>query len=231
MFDKFFKRSAASAPNGADSAMNTTHTQSRWVVLDTETTGLSLWRDRLISIAAVAIHVEPELRSARIRMADSFEAVIKPPEVTRAKLTRPNDKRSKENILIHHIGVHAQTVGEDQAAALERFKTWIGSAPLFAFHAPFDQSMVNKAYKKVSLTIPQNPWIDVALLANWVARDALHLSLDDRMKQFGLQCMSRHQAAGDTLVTAEMLLKMLPALRRKVSDVKGLADLARDQIA
>lgn len=221
MFDKLFGRSTAATSGASETALADVQALTRWVVLDTETTGLSLWRDRLISIAAVAIHLEPGLQSARIRVRDSFEAVVKPPKI----------KHSKENILIHHIGVQAQTVGEDQADVLKRFSDWIGESPLFAFHAPFDQSMVNNAYKKVALPLPQNRWIDVAPLVNWVARDAFHLSLDDRMTQFGLQCISRHQAAGDTFVTAELLLKLLPELRREVSDVIGLAQLARNQTA
>jgi DNA polymerase-3 subunit epsilon len=80
----------------------------------------------------------------------------------------------------------------------------------------------------VSLTVPQNRWIDVAPLVNWVSRDTKHVSLDDRMAQFGLQCIARHQASGDTFVTAELLLMLLPALRGSVSDAAGLARLARD---
>jgi len=219
MLDRFFHRSKiGSEPSSRASSAADTQAL-RWVVLDTETTGLSLWRDRLISIAAVAVHLEPGLKAGRIRVQDSFEAVIRPQKI----------KHSKDNILIHHIGVGAQTNGEEQAAVLQAFSDWLADAPIFAFHAPFDKSMVLNAYKKVSLTAPTNPWIDVAPLANWVARDSFRVSLDDRMTQFGLQCIVRHQAAGDTFVTAELLLKMLPALRREVTDLKGVVRMARDQ--
>lgn len=192
----------------------------RWVVLDTETTGLSLWRDRLIAIAAVAVHLEPGLKAGRISIGDSFEAVIRPAKI----------KHAKDNILIHHIGVGAQSHGEEQPQVLQAFAEWIGDSPLFAFHAPFDKSMVLSAYKKVSMTPPTNPWIDVAPLANWVSRDAFRMSLDERMAQFGLQCIVRHQAAGDTFVTAELLLKLLPVLRREATDITGIARLAREQV-
>lgn len=219
MFDKLFRKNKARA-DGA--VVQTAVTQAeRWIVLDTETTGLSLWRDRLISIAAVAIHLESDLKVARIRVQDSFEAVIRPEKM----------KHNKDNILIHHIGVGAQMAGDEQCQALQRFTDWIGDAPLFAFHAPFDKAMVLNAYKKVSLALPSNQWVDVAPLANWVARDSRHVSLDERIHLFGLQCIARHQAAGDTFVTAELLLKMLPALRHKANDLKGIIRLAREQVS
>jgi DNA polymerase-3 subunit epsilon len=218
MFDNFFHKTKA---NTDASVMTSSATQAeRWIVLDTETTGLSLWRDRLISIAAVAIHLQSDLKSARIRIEDSFEAVIRPAKI----------KHAKDNILIHHIGVGAQSAGDEQRQVLQAFSDWIGDAPLFAFHAPFDKSMVLSAYKKVSLALPSNQWVDVAPLANWVARDSRRVSLDERMNQFGLQCIARHQAAGDTFVTAELLLKMLPMLRHKACDLRGIIRLAREMV-
>jgi DNA polymerase-3 subunit epsilon len=218
MFDNFFHKNSAE-PFESASASAVAQAQ-RWIVLDTETTGLSLWRDRLISIAAVAIHLESDLKVARIRVQDSFEAVIRTAKI----------KHAKDNILIHHIGVGEQTAGEEQRQVLQAFTDWIGNAPLFAFHAPFDKSMVLSAYKKVSLALPSNQWVDVAPLANWVARDSCRVSLDDRVTEFGLQCIARHQAAGDTFVTAELLLKMLPALRQHAIDLKGIIRLAREQV-
>lgn len=219
MFDKLFRKNE---PNADAAVAQTAVTRAeRWIVLDTETTGLSLWRDRLISIAAVAIHLESDLKVARIRVQDSFEAVIRPEKM----------KHNKDNILIHHIGVGAQTAGDEQSQTLQWFTDWIGDAPLFAFHAPFDKAMVLNAYKKVSLALPSNQWVDVAPLANWVARDSRQVSLDERIHQFGLQCIARHQAAGDTFVTAELLLKMLPALRHKANDLKGIIRLARAQVS
>lgn len=219
MFDKIFQKNKA-LPIVASGDTSTAAKHLRWIVLDTETTGLSLWRDRLISIAAVAVYLEPGLTGGRICIRDSFEAVIRPPKI----------KHDKDNILIHHIGVGAQTNGQPQTEVLQAFADWIGDSPLFAFHALFDKSMVLNAFKKVTLMAPPNQWVDVAPLANWVAGDSKPMSLDDRMDQFGLQCIARHQAAGDTFVTAELLLKMLPALRRKATDLKGIVRLARLQV-
>ncbi len=218
MFDKLIPKRLKGLGSDTGGVAFDASLPMRWVVLDTETTGLSVWRDQLISIAAIALHVEPGLTSGRICIRDRFEAIIRLPKI----------KHDKRNILIHHIGVQAQMVGEDQAAVLSRLSAWIGDAPLFAFHADFDQVMITRAYKKVALAVPRNRWIDVAPLVNWVVRDMRHLSLDDRMAQFGLTCLARHQASGDTFVTAELLLMLLPTLRGSVSDAAGVARLARE---
>jgi DNA polymerase-3 subunit epsilon len=211
MFGRLFGRSASDVKTPATEPL-------RWVVLDTETTGLDLWRDKLISIAATAIYLEPGLMQARIQVQDSFEAVIR----------QDKPKHTKENILIHHIGIAAQSNGDEQAGVLAQFATWIADAPLFAFHAPFDQSMVLSAFKKSGLPAPKNPWVDVAPLVAEVRRDRHPVALDERLSQFGLACFARHQAAADTFVTAELLLRILPALRLKAKTYAELEKLALD---
>jgi hypothetical protein len=106
--------------------------QHRWVVLDVETSGLDPRRDRLLAIAAVCIHLN-EGQSLKIDIFDSFEAVLK------------QDLASdKDNILLHGIGAQAQMMGENPQQVLRNFERWVGDAPLFAFHAAFDESMIQR---------------------------------------------------------------------------------------
>ena len=191
----------------------------RWIVLDTETTGLSLWRDRLISIAAVAVTCEPGFMRPRIVLGDRFEAVIQQEKPT----------HRKSNILIHHIGVQAQRDAENGKQVMQRFARWVGDAPLLAFHAPFDRAMIAKAYKKFDLSEPANPWVDVAAMASCARRDTFAASLDDRLQEFGLACFERHQASADMFATAELLLRLLPILRQQVQDFRGLRRICADQ--
>ena len=212
MFDKLFARSSARSLPAVSSR--------RWVVLDTETSGLSLWRDRVISIAAVALNVEPDLSVARIELGDSFEAVIR----------QDKPKSAKQNILIHHIGVDAQSHGDDEPTVLKAFAQWAGDAPLFAYHAPFDKAMLSSAYKKSSLAPLPNPWTDVQPLANWALRQTHMLGLDECMELFGLSCIARHQAAADTFLTAELLLKLLPLIRQTATSYEALQRLAQQNV-
>jgi DNA polymerase-3 subunit epsilon len=191
----------------------------RWVMLDTETTGLNAWLDDVISIAAVGIHLEPGFKCPRIVFADSFEVIIKPEKV---KLKRPN-------VLIHHIGVGAQEGGYDHREALELFRAWVGDAPLLAFMAPFDQAMLKRSYKKAGLPPLANEWLDVEPLAGWVAKDTYRYALDERIEQFGLECVARHTAAADTFVTAELLLKLLPRITPTADTWAKIKQLGRDR--
>ncbi len=55
-------------------------------------------------------------------------------------------------------------------------------------------------------------------------------ALDDWLDHFGIDCAVRHQAAADTLATAELLLRLWPAARAAhCASFNGLSELARQQ--
>jgi DNA polymerase-3 subunit epsilon len=62
-----------------------------------------------------------------------------------------------------------------------------------------------------------------------VAQDTYLYALDERIEQFGLQCVARHTAAADTFVTAELLLKLLPRITPTANTWAQLKQLARDR--
>lgn len=175
----------------------------RWVVLDVESSGLDARRDRLIAIAALAVRTGGE-RPA-IGLGDSFEAVLRQPE--------PAVPADKANILLHGIGQGAQQAGLPPEEALQAFAAFAGASPLLAFHAPFDRTLIERACRAVGLPRPANPWLDLEPLAAVLNPQVRARSLDEWMAHFGIRCLQRHQAAADTLATAELLLKLWPALR------------------
>ncbi|MCM0029189.1 MAG: 3'-5' exonuclease, partial [Polynucleobacter sp.] len=103
----------------------------RWIVLDVETSGLNPHSDRLLAIAAVALDVSPDFERIAIVIGDSYEAVLK-----------QDLPSSKDNILVHHIGVQAQADGRPPIEVLEEFRAWLGDCPLLAFHSAFDEAML-----------------------------------------------------------------------------------------
>ena len=212
MFDRLFRR------KGQGSAAAELTEPLRWVVLDTETTGLNVKHDRLLSIAAVGVHLQPGLKAAKIQVADSFDALI----------GQDSPKASKQNILIHHIGVGAQGQGDRLTDVLEAFSRWVGDAPLFAYHAEFDAAIIKNAFKQAGLPPLSNPWVDVAPLTNAVFRDIANTALDERIARLGLQCIARHDAMGDTFVTAELLLRLLPTLRAQAQSYADIERVAVD---
>ena len=192
--------------------------KSRWIVLDVETTGLDMHHDQLLAIAAIAVHFDGGM--PRIALADSFESV----------LFHRSASTDKDNILLHGIGVGAQRDGAPPAQVLAAFEQWTARAPLVAYHAAFDQTMIGRAAKAHLGHGLRNPWLDLAPVAAGLCPDIGAQALDDWLEHFGITCAVRHQAAADTLATAELLLRLWPLARaQRSADFAALQRLARSQ--
>lgn len=190
--------------------------EQRWIMLDVETTGLDPRSDRLLAIAAVALRLFPATGRLELSVGDSFEVVL--------RQEQPSDKK---NILIHHIGVQAQSDGCAPEEALEQFRSWVGQAPLLAFHAAFDAAMIERAFRRYQLAPLANEWLDIEPIARVVGGNPQARALDDWLEHFGIECAVRHQAAADAFATAELLLRLWPAARKEASSWSQLRKLAR----
>ncbi|HNW03752.1 MAG TPA: 3'-5' exonuclease, partial [Burkholderiaceae bacterium] len=177
--------------------------------------GLNVTSDRLLAIAAIAVHTDG--KNLRIALGDSFEVVLR------------NDVRvaDKSNILLHGIGVGAQRHGVEPSAALLDFERYIGKSPLIAFHAAFDQAMILRGFDAAVGRRPPNVWMDLEPLAAVLHPKVKARSLDEWMAQMNITCAVRHQAAADTLATAELLLKLWPAALRELRGDAGFAAVKR----
>jgi DNA polymerase-3 subunit epsilon len=192
----------------------------RWVVLDVETTGLDLLEDELLAIAAVGVHLGGDRAAPHIVLHDSFEAVLQ----------RESVVTDKDNILLHGIGVGAQRTGRPPREVLEAFERWAGDAPLLAFHAAFDQTMIGRAMTQHLSRTLANRWLDLAPVASALHPGVGAHALDDWLEHFHIECAVRHQAAADTLATAELLLRLWPAARaNRCASFAGLRELTRQQ--
>ena len=174
----------------------------RWVVLDVESSGLDPRHDRLLAIAAIAMRIDG--RRALIDLGDSFEVVLQQPQEGKAP--------DRQNILLHGIGVGAQRAGVAPRQALQSFAAYAKSSPLIAFHAAFDRALIERACRDEHLALPAGGWLDLEPLAAVLQPQVKARSLDEWMQALDIRCAVRHQAAADTLATAELLLKLWPAL-------------------
>ena len=171
--------------------------ESRYVVVDVESSGLNTTRDRLIAIGAVAV------TQGCIQLNDSLEIVLQQTQAS-----------EKDNILIHGIGGTVQREGTPPADALLTFLEYLGKDPLIAFHVAFDQAMINRAFKQFLGLKFEHAWADLAYIA-----PALHpriarstRALDDWMSLFEIGNYARHNALADALATAELFLALQPKL-------------------
>ena len=176
---------------GRDTAPNLA---GRWVVVDTETSGLDPEHDRLLAIGAVAVDDDG------ILLDDSFEIVL-----------QGDRSGDAANIVVHGIGHGAQAAGVPVRGALEAFREWAADAPRVGFHTDFDRAVLRVAYAGAGLPADDRPWLDLAPLAGALVPEAYRYggrSLDDWLAAFGIECTIRHNAASDALATAELLLRL-----------------------
>ena len=172
---------------------------SRYVVVDVETTGLNLRKDSLISIGAVAVV------NGRIELADSFSVVL-----------QQHESSTKENILIHGISGSVQREGSAPVDALLNFIEYLGKSPLVAFHVFFDETMINRAMSQYLGLSFKHPWLDLAyvLPALYPRLAHSHHSLDAWSSEFNIHNEERHNALADALVTAQLMLISMAQIRR-----------------
>jgi len=183
----------------------------RWVVVDTETSGLDPMRDRLLAVGAVAVDDDG------IVVDDSFEVVL-----------RSTPSGDPENIVVHGIGHGAQAGGVAPVEALTEFSAWTAGAPRVGFHADFDRAVLGAAFDQAGIPRDDSPWLDLAPLAAALVPEAHRYggrSLDDWLAAFGIECTIRHNAAADALATAELLLRLRAIAARH--GTRGFAALAK----
>lgn len=175
---------------------------SRFVVLDTETTGFDYEQDRLLSIGAVSI------LNNEIAVTNAFEVYIK------QEVFNPN------TVQIHGIIQHTKThcLSEEQAAI--QFLDYIKDSVLVAHHAVFDITMINRALNRLGLPKLQNKVLDTMDLyaktrikSNFIDKSKSY-SLDEIAENYALNLADRHTAAGDALITALIFLKTTAILNR-----------------
>lgn len=174
---------------------------SRWVVVDVEATSIDARRATLLAIAALGV-VVPASGAPRVVLADSFEVVLRHGGL-------PVDKT---NILLHGIGVQMQREGIEPADALRAFEGFLGASPLVAFHAAFDEKMLERAMRAALGRLLSNTWLDLEHVAEAVHPEVRARTLDDWLDLFRIECAVRHQAAADTLATAELMLHLWPGI-------------------
>jgi DNA polymerase III subunit epsilon len=188
---------------------------ARWVVVDVETSGLDMHRDRLLAVAAIGLRVDWAHRRIDVQLADSFEVVL-----------RQSQASSRDNILLHGIGVQSQLAGIEPAAALRAFADFVGGDPLLAFHSAFDQTLIGRHCREHLGQALPNEWVDIEHLCAVTHEQVQARSLDEWMAHFGIQCPRRHQAAADTLAECELLLRIWPVLARQCGSWRDVQRLA-----
>jgi len=183
---------------------------AHWVVVDCETSGLDPKQDRLLSVAAVEVTAE------HIAAGRSYAAVLQQQEPSRV-----------DNILVHGLGGEAQLGGRPAREVLRELTVFMDGAIPVAFHAPFDEAVLRKAFAQSGMPAKRKRWLDLAVLAPVLFPDRKAQDLDSWLAAFAIDCASRHEALSDAYATAQLLLVMLGKARSEgVATAEALIRLA-----
>ena len=170
----------------------------RFVVLDSETTGLDPRKDRLITIGAVA------MQGGEILLEDSFEAMLKVDYNTSA-------------VTVHGVTREESLGGMYEPEALERFLSYLKDGVIVGHHIGHDVDTFNAAYERHFGFRMQNHSLDTMALTLHLERDGAfagreeirEFSLDSLCTLFGVIPHDRHTAPGDAFMTALVFQRLL----------------------
>ena len=182
----------------------------RFVVLDTETTGLDLKQDRMLCIGALL------LQNGSIPIRECLEVYV------------DQDAYHAKNIEVHGIlkeGPERTT----ELEAMQLFLAYAGNSVLVGHHVGFDVAMLNEALKRHGLPKLKNRTLDTSelykrtLIRTNLIEVKTNYSLDELADKFEISKKDRHTALGDALITALVFLKILGKLgKKKDYDLNGL---------
>ena len=158
---------------------------TRYVVLDTETTGVAPERDRVVWMAAAI--VEDRIVTER------WSTFLDP---------GPNSR-----VRVAGIDLAGQPTFADVAL---RIADMLRRGVLVAHNAPFDVAFLAAEYKRAGIAMPEVRVICTLRLARRLELAVASLSLVDCCAHFGISHRRRHRADEDVEATVQLLCQLLP---------------------
>lgn len=172
--------------------------QVRFVVLDSETTGLNPRKDRIVTMGAIAV------LNHEILIEDSFEALLKV-------------EYNSSAVTVHGVTRDESRGGLDEPEALDQFLRYLGDGIIVGHHIGHDVDTFNAGYERHFGFRMENPSLDTMELALHLERDGAFggrdtiqdFSLDALCALFNIIPHDRHTAAGDAFITALVFQRLL----------------------
>jgi len=187
-----------------------------FAILDLETTGFDLHKDRILSIALALIH-DSTFRPGSMRewVVYQEQAVL------------------NEAVKIHGIMPAESREGKAEDTVLEELIPLLTGTVMVGHHIHFDAAMLNAALRRQFGMKFRNLLLDTAALSMYEL-DAFKKSgysnqrppsLDEVCVQMGINTVDRHTAAGDVFTTAQLFLTLLAKAKNRRGDRFSWKDL------
>ena len=145
------------------------------------------------------------------------------------ELVNPGIPIPRASTRIH--GIHDEMVaGKDSVVeVLRRFHAFVADAVLVAHNAAFDMKFLQLKEHEVGARFDQAVLDTLLLSVVLQPRHATH-TLDAIANRFGVENHDRHSALGDSVTTAEVLVKMIDVLEARGIRNLGEALEASDRV-
>jgi DNA polymerase III subunit epsilon len=179
-----------------------------FAVVDVETTGMRAWGgDRITEIAIAVVH------GARREIV--FESLVNP-------------ERPIPTPVVGVTGITDAMVRSAPRFAdlAETVLAMLGGRIFVAHNARFDWAFVGAELRRARDVVMDGPRLCTVKLARRLVRGVRSCGLDNLTRHFGFENGARHRAAGDALVTAELLSTLLCLAREGgARTIQDLSDI------
>lgn len=172
--------------------------QVRFVVVDSETTGLDPRTDRIITLGAVAV------QAGEIVLSDAFDAMVRLEENTSA-------------VTVHGITRDQARRGRSEAEVLADFLEYLADGVIVGHHIGHDIATLDAACEREWGMTMRNRSLDTMDLTLHLERDGAfanrppirHFTLDALCNLFDVIPHDRHTASGDAFITAQVFQRLV----------------------
>ena len=181
--------------------------ETRFVVVDTETTGLNAYAgDEICSISLL------EMDGLELTGRE-FNSLVNPgrpiPEST-ATIHGLSDEDVKDAPVIEEV--------------MPDLVEFIGDSILVGHHIGFDIRFLNKTLQKELMCRLKNPWLDTMLLYLVHTGRVGHYSMEQVADYARVELLGRHTARGDALIAARIFKTLAGRLTQFADPVQKLID-------
>ncbi|UFH45759.1 3'-5' exonuclease [Flavobacterium galactosidilyticum] len=171
---------------------------SRFVVLSTETSGLSPTKDVILSIGAFAVVNDS------ILIGDSFETTLL------------QYKFFHDNGLLNEFMVESKMKKLAEPEAMQSLIEFIGNSVIVGHHIDFDVEIINQALERMECGRLKNEALDIDVMHRKLLDiNDKQFSLDELSKIYNVPLSDRNSAAEDAYKTALLFLKLKSRLGLK----------------
>ena len=165
------------------------------IVVDTETTGLDVARDRVVSFGAVEVH------GTRVYRARTHDLLVDP--------AMPIPKRS---IAVHGITDAMARAAPTMEATWPTIEAALDGRVVVGHNIGFDAAILAHEAMRLGATWKPAALVDTMLLAAALEPERKDLTLDGLASAYGIAIEGRHTALGDALMTAALYVRLADTL-------------------